>query len=244
MSAALCLLLVLVGFPALAAESALHERLFQAAGWPQQREHFQAALRHAQQRYRDSLPAAVFQMLVINSNQRFQAQDMDRRALNALRAGLPDPAPALAFFDSPLGRKVVAAEIKASSPAALNRAPPAVALSAPRRALLQRLSEVVPAAEAGVEVSLALAGVAADSLSQMIPGLPVGMASQGVLNDQRERLRRQVEPQLVEGLGHVYRPLNDAELQRFVQFAESADGQRYYQAALAALRASLQGNGG
>src|SRR5690606_41816247 len=59
----------------------------------------------AQQRYRDSLPAGVYQTLVNNSNRRFQPRGMDERALAALRAGLADPAPALAFFESPLGRK-------------------------------------------------------------------------------------------------------------------------------------------
>lgn len=239
MPAFICLLLALLSLPVVA-EAEPHVRLFQAAGWPQQREHFHAALRQAQQRYRDTLPAGVFQTLVANSNQRFQPQGMDERALETLRTRLTDPAPALDFFESPLGRKVVAAEVQASSPASLNRAPQALPLSEPRRATLRRLADALPASEAGVEVSLALAGVAADSLSQMIPGLPMGMASQGVLDSQRARLRQQMEPRLVEGLARVYQPLNDAELERFARFAESAEGQRYYRAALAALRASLR----
>lgn len=240
MPAFFCLFLVLVSLPIQAAQ---HERLFAAAGWPQQREHFHAALQQAQQRYRDTLPTGVFQALVANSNQRFQPRDMDARALQTLRAQLVDPAPALVFFESALGRKVVAAEIQASSPASLKQPPRAIGLSESRRATLQRLADALPASEAGVEVSLALAGVAADSLSQMIPGLPMGMASQGMLNSQRERLRQQVEPRLVDGLGQVYRSLSDEELARFARFAASAEGQRYYQAALAALRASLRGGG-
>lgn len=237
MPAFFLLFLVLFSLPA---QAATHERLFEAAGWPQQREHFQAALRQAQQRYRDTLPAGVYQTLLNNSNQRFQPRGMDERALVALRARLADPAPALAFFESPLGRKVVAAEVRASSPGNLNRAAPGLTLSEARRATLRRLAQALPAGEAGVEVSLALAGVAADSLSQMIPGLPLGMAGQGILDGQRERLRRQVEPRLLDALAQVYQPLGDDELERFARFAESADGQRYYQAALAALRAALR----
>ncbi|HLT03609.1 MAG TPA: hypothetical protein VK019_01445 [Pseudomonas sp.] len=233
-------LLLFLAFACLPAEATPHDQLFKAAGWPQQREHFQAALHQAQQRYRDSLPAGVYQALVNNSNQRFQPRAMDERALAALRARLADPAPALAFFQSPLGRKVVAAEVGASSPASLNRPPPKATPSDARRALLQRLTQALPAGEASVEVSLALAGVAADSLSQMLPGLPLGMLGQGTLNGQRERLRAQVEPRLLDGLAQVYRSLGDDELERFVRFAESADGQRYYQAALAALRAALR----
>lgn len=239
MPAFLLFFLALLSLPV---QAAPHDALFETAGWPQQREHFQAALRQAQQRYRDTLPAGVYQMLVTNSNQRFQPQAMDERALAALRARLTDPAPALRFFASPLGRKVVAAEVQASSPASLNRPPPKAVLSESRRALLQRLTQALPAGEAGVEVSLALAGVAADSLSQMIPGLPMGMVGQSTLNSQRERLRRQVEPRLLDGLAQVYRPLTDGELARFVEFAESVEGQRYYQAALAALRAALGSN--
>ena len=239
MPAVLCLLFALVSLPAMA-ETEAHARLFQAAGWPQQREHFHAALRQAQQRYRDSLPAGVYQALVANSNQRFQARGMDERALDTLHAHLADPAPALDFFESPLGRKVVAAEVQSRHPASLNRPGPAPVLSEARRASLRRLADALPASEASVEVSLALAGVAADSLSQMIPGLPMGMAAQGMLDSQRARLRQQVEPRLLDGLARVYQPLSEEELARFARFAESAEGQRYYQAALAALRASLR----
>ena len=84
------------------------DQLYKAAGWPDQRAHFNDALSAAQERYRNSLPPAVYQALVNNSNQRFQAQAVDRRAQAQLRATLNNPAPALAFFQSPLGRKVVA----------------------------------------------------------------------------------------------------------------------------------------
>ncbi|MGV8327674.1 hypothetical protein ACV337_31335, partial [Pseudomonas aeruginosa] len=63
--------------------------------------------------------------------------------------------------------------------------------SEPRRALVKRLAQVLPAREAGAEVSLALAGVAADSLSQMLPGLPglLGGGQTGqLLEGQRQRL--------------------------------------------------------
>ncbi|HAW26375.1 MAG TPA: hypothetical protein DCX38_23965, partial [Pseudomonas sp.] len=87
--------------------------------------------------------------------------------------------------------------------------------------------------------SLALAGVAADSLSQMIPGLLGGGQAQGLLESQRERLQQQVESDLDNTLLYIYRDLSDAELEEFVQFAQSEVGQRYYSAALQALRAGL-----
>ena len=65
------------------------DQLYKVAGWPDQRAHFTDAVSAAQQRYKNSLPPAVYQALVNNSNQRFQAQAMDRRAQAQLRANLP-----------------------------------------------------------------------------------------------------------------------------------------------------------
>ena len=61
--------------------------LYQAGGWPQQRAHFRDALNGAQLRYRNSLPPAIYQALLDNSNQRFNAAAMDQRALAGLRQG-------------------------------------------------------------------------------------------------------------------------------------------------------------
>ncbi|MCF5694812.1 DUF2059 domain-containing protein, partial [Pseudomonas sp. PA-1-8C] len=91
-----------------------HDQLYKVAGWAEQRAHFNDALSAAQQRYRNSLPPVVYQALVDNSNKRFAAQAMDQRAEAQLRKHLPDPKPALAFFQSPLGRKIVAAELLAT----------------------------------------------------------------------------------------------------------------------------------
>ena len=87
--------------------------LYQAGGWPQQRAHFRDALSGAQQRYRNSLPPTIYQALVDNSNQRFTAAGIDQRALASLRQ-LSDPQPALRFFQSPLGRKIINAEVLAT----------------------------------------------------------------------------------------------------------------------------------
>ena len=54
-------------------------QLYRSGGWPEQREHFHAALAAAQQRYRANLPPAIYQALVNNSNQRFAAQAMGLR---------------------------------------------------------------------------------------------------------------------------------------------------------------------
>lgn len=215
--------------------------LYQAGGWPQQRAHFRDALSGAQQRYRNSLPPTIYQALVDNSNQRFTAAGIDQRALAGLRQ-LSDPQPALRFFQSPLGRKIINAEVLATQREQLAQYANGVPRSqagATRRQLVGELSQALPAKEAGAEVSLALASVAADSLSQMLPGLLGGGQAQAMLDNQRQRLMEQIGNDLDNSLLFVYRELSEPELQAFVNFAQSNDGKAYYQAALAALRAGL-----
>ncbi|HEX5842255.1 MAG TPA: hypothetical protein VFY62_07240 [Pseudomonas sp.] len=230
---------LLLSLPALADP---YLQLYQAAGWPQQRMHFSDALQAAQERYRSSLPPAVHQALVDNSNQRFAAQAVDQRAQHSLRENLAAPEAALQFFQSALGRKIVEAELLATRSDQLARYAdglPRVDASATRRLLIRHLAQALPAEEAGAEVSLALAGVAADSLSQMLPGLLGGGGAQALLNGQRERLVEQIGTDIDNSLLHVYRQLSDPELEEFVDFAQSDAGQAYYQAALAAIRSGL-----
>jgi hypothetical protein len=235
-------LCVVLMFCALPAWADTHDELYKAAGWPEQRVHFTDALKAAQQRYQNSLPPAVFQALVSNSGQRFAPQAVDQRAEASLRKALANPQPALAFFESPLGRKIVAAELLATRSDQLARNAqglPKMQANDTRQLLIGHLARALPAKEAGAEVSLAIAGVAADSLSSMIPGLLGGGSPQGLLDGQRERLQQQISADLDNTLLYVYRDLSDPELEEFVGFAESADGRAYYQAALAAVRAGL-----
>ncbi|PVZ15444.1 MULTISPECIES: DUF2059 domain-containing protein [unclassified Pseudomonas] len=227
---------------ALPAWADAYDQLYKAAGWPDQRAHFNAALKAAQQRYQNSLPPAVFQALVNNSNQRFSAQAMDQRAENRLRQALGNPQPALGFFQGPLGRKIVSAELLATRPDQLAKNAgglPHMQASDTRQLLIGHLARALPAREAGAEVSLAIAGVAADSLSSMIPGLLGGGSSQNLLDSQRARLMQQIGNDMDNTLLYVYRDLSDPELEEFVSFAESAEGKAYYQAALAAVKAGL-----
>ncbi|GAB6388780.1 hypothetical protein [Stutzerimonas marianensis] len=219
-----------------------YDELYETAGWTEQRANFKDALLAAQQRYKNTLPPAVYQALVTNSNRRFAVDAIDHRAKQALRQHLDDPQPALTFFQSPLGHKVVAAETLAGRREQLARYEngiPRIEAGSNRQLLIRHLAQALPAAEAGAEVSLALAGVAADSLSQMIPGLLGGNQAQGLLDSQRERMQQQVESDLDNTLLFIYRNLSDAELEEFVEFARSDAGQAYYQAALEALRAGL-----
>jgi len=219
-----------------------YDQLYKVAGWPEQSAHFNDALKAAQQRYKNSLPPAVFDALVNNSNQRFAPQSMDQRAARTLRQTLADPNPALQFFQAPLGRKIVNAELTATRPDQLAKNAqglPKMQVSDNRMLIIGHLTNALPAKEAGAEVSLAIAGVAADSLSSMIPGLMGGGSTQGMLEGQRQRLTAQIATDMNNTMLYVYRDLSDAELEEFSTFAESTEGQAYYQAALASVRAGL-----
>lgn len=219
-----------------------YQELYETAGWTEQRANFSDALTAAQQRYKDTLPPAVFQTLVTNSNRRFASHAIDQRAQQALREHLAEPQPALEFFQSTLGRKIVSAEVLAARREQLAQHAsglPRMEAGSNRQLLIRHLAQALPASEAGAEVSLALAGVAADSLSQMIPGLLGGNQAQSLLSSQRQRMIEQIEGDLDNTLLYVYRDLSDAELEQYLEFARSDDGKAYYQAALQALRAGL-----
>lgn len=239
MRAFLALILLTLSLPALADP---YDELYRSAGWAEQRAHFGDALGAAQTRYRNTLPPAIYEALVRNSDSRFAPAAMDQRAISTLRQALADPQPALAFYQSPLGRKIVAAETKATTQAELLRHAnglPTLQAGSNRELLIRHLAQALPITEAGAEVSLALAGMAADSLSQMLPGVLGGAQADGLLQEQRQRLMQQMAGEVDNTLLYVYRDLSDPELEEYVQFAQSEAGQAYYRAALAALRAAL-----
>lgn len=236
------LIALTLGLCSLLARAADHEQLYQLAGWPQQRQHFAASLELARQQYRNSLPPAIFQSLDATSQRRFNGPGMDQRALASLRQLLSDPQPALRFFAGPTGQAVVRAEVQASDPAEVRRHPnglPVIAVSPARQALLDRLARALPAREAGVEMGMALTSLASESLGGLLPGL-LGDPQQ-MLDSQRQQMAQRIQRDLPTSLRYVYRSLSDAQLAEFTRFAESADGNRYYRAAIVALRQALAG---
>ena len=153
-----------------------------------------------------------------NSNKRFAAQAMDQRAEAQLRKHSARPETCPGVFPIAPGpqdrRRRVAGH--APRPTGENaQGLPKLEADATRSLIIGHLAQALPAREAGAEVSLAIAGVAADSLSQMIPGLLGGGQAQGMLNGQRERLMQQIDKDLNNTLLYVYRDLSDPELEEF-----------------------------
>ena len=236
----LLVLCMLLGSPSVFADAYLE--LYQKAGWPQQQTHFSSALKQAQLRYKNTLPSAIYQALLENSNKRFATEAMHQRGQRTLRKNLSNPNSALAFFNSTIGQKVSAAEVAATHPEQLQRYAaglPVIEADATRRLLIRHLANALPASQSGAEVTLALGSVAADSLSQMLPGLMAADQANALLESQRQRLLTEMDAHIDNTLLHVYRDLSDAELEEFVSFAQSPEGQDYYQAAFKTLQASL-----
>ena len=196
--------------------------LYQASGMNQHQEHFQFALKAAQQRYAQQLPTSVYETLVTQSDMRFAPKGMHDRALARLALTLQeeDQRQALAFYDSELGRTVVNAETRATSPASI--------------VAMQR---GLPELDIGVEVSLSLASLAAASANSFLGGLM--QIPESVVTGRRGNLRNQMQPNLPATLAHVYRDLSDEELAGLIKWGESEHGKLFYAAVELAVRDAL-----
>lgn len=219
----------------------VYRDLFQASGWPQQRSNFSQALTKAAASYQIQLPPALYQKLVEASRQRFAPQAMEQRALEALYA-LSDPKPALHFFQTPLGRKVVVQEVRATGAELTliqSQQFPLRQATQYRRSLVHSLAETLPITESALAVSAALASVFTDSANALLLGL-LGADSANVLfNTQRPALLKQIEAHLEQTVLYVYRDLSDQELADFLAFTQSPAGRVYYQTALQVVRAAM-----
>lgn len=203
------------------------DRLYELSGMATHQTHFQHALTAAQQRYAQQLPRNVYESLVRQSNQRFAPQAMTDRAQArlalALNAGSHQQA--VAFYESGLGRKIVAVETQAtsaSSVAAMQRGIPQMDVSTERLDTLRQLSVTLPALELGVEVSMSLANLATQSANDLLGGL--FQVPGNVVDNRRDTLRGQMQPDLPNTLAYVYRDLSDAELKQYLDWAQSEAG--------------------
>lgn len=209
------------------------EQLYDLSGMATHQTHFQHALSAAQQRFAQQLPANVHASLVRQSNLRFDPQGMQDRARSRLAVSLTDAAheKAIAFYRSPLGRKTVMLETRATAPEAvkeMQRGIPQQQIDPQRYTLLRQLGTTLPALEIGVEVSMALANLATNSANELLGGLfqvPVDL-----VGARRENVRSQMLPDLPDTLAYVYRDLSDKELEQYLQWSQTDAGVATYRA--------------
>ena len=235
-------LLLAVALIAMTARAETDPNLYELSGMAAHQSHFQDALSAAQQRYAQQLPANVHGSLVRRSNQRFAPQSMQDRARSRLAVALTDAAhsKAVEFYRSPLGRKVVMLETRATSPAAVREMQggfPQQQVSPERYTLVRQLGTTLPALEVGVEVSMALANLATDSANELLGGLfqvPVDLVS-----TRRDNVRNQMLSDLPDTLAYVYRDLSDSELEEYLKWSQSEAGVTTYRAMELAARDAL-----
>lgn len=218
-----------------------YSQLYQAAGWDIQIDHFHQIILDTQRQYKNTLPAMLYQTLLTASNERFNPEAMKQRSEKTLHDQLANPLPALNFFNSALGKKVVLAETKASSKTMIQahkQGIPLIKLAKERGVLIERLLKAIPYEQGAVHASTALANLAADSLESMMPGMGV-KDTINQLSIPKQQVEQQIHNNLKNTIAYVYRDLSDEDLQSFTQFAESSDGQAYYQVALQVVDVSL-----
>ncbi|HBH04116.1 MAG TPA: hypothetical protein DDZ42_19775 [Candidatus Rokubacteria bacterium] len=176
---------------------------------------------------------------------RATARHFDGERLVALaRAGLArrlQPAPAagaLAWFRTPLARRIVVLELDAIEPGqtpaleafveGLARTPP----SARRLALLGRLDDAGRATETSLDVAAAVVATLARALGPPAPAGPAvrGAAAEPWLLERRARAWDRMREVTLLGMLFAYRALADDELERLVAFVESDAGQWFVNA--------------
>lgn len=216
--------------------------LYRDSGMQRHQEHFQQALQLAQQNYLSALPASVRQSLELRSQQRFEPEGMHQRAQTRLALALDRSTEqeAQTFYRSALGRKIVALETRATSPAGVRElqqrtASPAIAPA--RQALLQRLGERLPVVELGVEAGVAIGSLALQGANDLLGGL-LQIPEQS-LDGQRQRLRGELQSNLLDSLAQVYASLSDQELRDYLGWAESEAGRQFLAAVELAAREAL-----
>ncbi len=213
--------------------------LYQVSGMQTHQEHFQQALKKAQQRYAAQLPASVAENLKNKSNERFESGRMHARAAATLQVNLNDSEleQALTFYRSDLGQQVVTAETRATSPAevsAMQNGLPVMQASAERKATIDRLAKQLPALDMGEEVSNG-ASRHGDSERQANARWAVP-DSRRAGHAATRRIRSQLEPKFAQTLLYVYRDLVDAQVHKYANWSESGHWRTFIKPERVALR--------
>jgi hypothetical protein len=171
----------------------------------------------------DRIVADRFDAALLSSRIRLEFErNLDRAKL----------ARALAWYDSPLGRRITGLELAAlislggpDALAELERDRP----SARRLMLMERLDASGGASETTVDVTMAIVRSLTRAFQPAIPA--VSRLSPSQLDEQLARARNRTLEKIRDislvNMFVSYRSLSDAELEQYVQFVESEGGQWY-----------------
>lgn len=153
-----------------------------------------------------------------------------------------DTAAALAWLATDLGKRVTRLEEDASKAAMPERlAEIAAALPADRRELYLRMARATHTGEVGATIMINVTYGLARGARLASPGTPMQDPEQLLrsLHGSRAKLVTMVEEQSLGTSAIAYGTLSDADLLRYIEFAESPVGRRYHAATSLALDRAL-----
>ena len=153
-----------------------------------------------------------------------------------------DAEAALAWLNTDLGKRITTLEEQASEDTPPDRAAEIGAALAPgRRALIERLLKALHAGDVLATVLINMTYGLARGVELASPSGRTGQADavRSMLESGRAQLAARAERELLGSNAVTYGPLTDAELERYVVFAESPAGGRYHAASSIALEQAL-----
>lgn len=163
-------------------------------------------------------------------------------AVLASKLSADDAQAALEWLGTDLGKRITLLEETSSVGVPPERAAElAAALPPERRALYAQLSRALHAGDVGATIVINVAYGLARGIRIAVPELRMQDPEQvrDALEAKRPRLVAMLEEQTIASNSVTYATLSDAELKRYVAFAETPAGQRYHAATWIALDAAL-----
>ena len=150
----------------------------------------------------------------------------------------------LAWIGSALGSKITKLEEEASTSQVYEeekKSGDKLPENSGRAVLLAKLDKAVRATDVGVSISINLQvafilAITAEMPAEQRPSTEEILRE---VNKDREQLRQNIRQETLAGFLYTYRSLRDAEIERYVEFAESESGKRYHTAAAEGLNTAL-----
>jgi Uncharacterized protein conserved in bacteria (DUF2059) len=242
---ALCFLSVFLAAGVCAAADSAHDRLvgalMRASGLVRQIEQIpllvQAGLAQEQEKSHALAPQA-FDFVKDTANASFDEKAIKARVAAHVGSALSDEEmrKVLAWLESPLGRRITKMEEDASTPEAVAEVQSVGRVMADkykgtsRVAKMSRLDRATMASERSLDLLLDIQVAMLTAMSGAAAGQdePSYEEIRQAVNETRGKIRGAVTQGVAVQFLYSYRSLTEAELDRYIRFAESSVGRRYH----------------
>ncbi len=181
-----------------------------------------------------SLTAAELNDLNNVAAKAFDAKTLTENVRKHIQANLSeaDIQAALTWLNSPLGEKITKLEEDASTPAAyaeMEKMGDKLGGNAGRIDLVKKLDLAVKGTETGVALALNTQTALVAAMTSGMPQekRPTMEAIEKELNKSRGQIQSAIEQSTLMSFLYAYRNLSDAEINKYIDFANSASGKKY-----------------